>query len=153
MAPQPTQSATFEAHIVELQLLEGRRAAVDAAMWQAPTIAFAGQAFLLQILVDKDIGWVLGTAIALVGVVASLGVGLVLFNLRVLEATLSERVTGVAKALGLDDPRVKGLGSDGSAAGDATWHPLNVGASGLAAVGMLLLAAVDVVALIVPRVS
>jgi hypothetical protein len=39
-----------------LQLLEDRRLAADASMWQAPSLTLVAQAFLLTILTNHDVG-------------------------------------------------------------------------------------------------
>jgi hypothetical protein len=46
-----------EGRAVFLDLLDRRRAANDAAMWQAPVVLTAAQAFLLQVLANQEIGW------------------------------------------------------------------------------------------------
>jgi hypothetical protein len=88
-----------------LQLLEGRRLALDSSMWEVPALTVAGQAFLLQVLTDPNLGWWVAVPVALAGVVASVAAGLSLWQQRDREVLHSKAVAALALDLGLGDPR------------------------------------------------
>jgi hypothetical protein len=69
----------------------------------------AGQAFLLRVLTDPDVGWWVAGAVALAGIVASIAAAFSLWHTRDREVTYSESVAADAIALGLGDPRRKEL--------------------------------------------
>jgi hypothetical protein len=56
-APTSDEPQEWAARTAVLSLLDRQRAISDAAMWQAPTITIAAQAFLLQILANQEIDW------------------------------------------------------------------------------------------------
>ena len=86
-----------------MALLEGRRLAIDASMWQAPTLTLVAQAFLLGVLTDKAVGWAVAVSVAVAGVLASGTSMFALWQLRDRERHFSERVREHAKALDLGD--------------------------------------------------
>jgi hypothetical protein len=77
---------------LRVQLLEGRRAALDASMWQVPALIVAGQAFLLQVLTDKGVGWWVAAPVAAAGALASVTAGLALWQQRDRELLYSNAV-------------------------------------------------------------
>jgi hypothetical protein len=90
-----------------LSLLESRRAGVEAAQWQPPTLTIAAQAFLLFVLTDDRIGddallWIL-----FAGVTACLAAILSIVRLRARELLYSEAIGYVCAqtAYELPDPR------------------------------------------------
>jgi hypothetical protein len=56
-AANTRKPSKWEASTTRLGLLNHQRATSDAAMWQAPVIMIAAQAFLLQIVADERIDW------------------------------------------------------------------------------------------------
>jgi hypothetical protein len=87
-----------------LLLLEGRRLAYDAAMWQAPTLVLVVQAFLLAVLTDPGVDSTVALFVAIAGVAALLVAGIALWQLHDRERHYSERVTAQALGLTLGDP-------------------------------------------------
>jgi hypothetical protein len=87
-----------------LLLLEGRRLAYDAAMWQAPTLVLIVQGFLLAVLTNSGVRFTVAVFVALAGVAALLVAGLALWQLHDREHHFSERVTAHAIGLTLGDP-------------------------------------------------
>jgi hypothetical protein len=87
-----------------LQLLEGRRLAIDGSMWQAPTLTLVAQAFLLGVLTNRSVGWAIAAAVAVAGVFALATAMLALWLLHDRERHFAERVKDHAVALGLGDP-------------------------------------------------
>jgi hypothetical protein len=92
-----------------LQLLEGRRLALDESMWQVPALTVAGQAFLLQVLTDGAVGWDVAVPVMLAGATASAAAGLSLLQQWDREQLHSTIVADVAQDLDLGDPRRKAL--------------------------------------------
>jgi hypothetical protein len=87
-----------------LPVLEGRRLATDNSMWQAPTLTLVAQAFLLGVLTDRNVGWAVGSAVAVAGVLALATAMLALWLLHDRERHFAERVKDQAVELGLGDP-------------------------------------------------
>jgi hypothetical protein len=94
---------TDEEHARALTLLEGRRLAIDASMWQAPTLTLVAQAFLLEVLTDDKVGWVVGAFVALAGVLACSAAIVALWLLRDREVAFSKRITLHTDALNLEE--------------------------------------------------
>jgi hypothetical protein len=86
-----------------VNLLEGRRAAIEQSQWQAPTLTIAAQAFLLAVLTDdavpKSARWVILAA----GVLACLSAMLALIRLRAREVLYSEAVSAACDTADLSD--------------------------------------------------
>jgi hypothetical protein len=102
-----------------LQLLEGRRLAIDAAMWQGPTLTLVAQAFLLVVLTDSHVKLTVAIFVALAGIVALVVVGVSLMAQRGREVELSRRIEDHASAVGLPElrrPRTRGR---------SWWRPLD----------------------------
>ena len=89
---------------LKLGLLEGRRAASDGFMWQAPVLTLAVQAFLLRILAD-DISSVVATAVAVGGALATSAAALALFLLHDRELSFGERVDELTAEMKLGEIR------------------------------------------------
>ena len=87
-----------------LTLLEGRRQELAGAMWQAPSLTFVAQAFLLGVLTRETVGWAVAIPIAAAGVIATLTAMYALVLLRDREVHFGERVRSLALGLGLGDP-------------------------------------------------
>ncbi len=92
-----------------LTLLEGRRVALEQAMWQAPTLTIAAQAFLLAVLTDSQVADTARLWILVAGIAACVAAALALVRLRVREVTYSEAVGFVCEKRCLPDPRPFGL--------------------------------------------
>jgi hypothetical protein len=75
-----------------LDLLERRRGGIEQAMWQAPTITIAGQAFLLQVLTTPDVRQGARTVVMAAGVMACTAAVLSLLRLRAREVQYAEAV-------------------------------------------------------------
>ena len=88
-----------------LRLLEGRRLAIDAAMWQGPTLTLVAQAFLLGVLTDAHVKLAVAIAVALAGVVVVVVAGVSLMAQRGREVELSRRIEEHASAVGLPELR------------------------------------------------
>lgn len=127
-------------------LLEGRRLAVDASMWQAPTLTIVGQAFILRVLTDHHVGWGVATLAAAAGVLATITVGVSLAQQRDREQLLSERIAREGQALRWPDARRQAL------ARSRCWaHPLEWSSRWLWGITIAVFGVADVVALIVGR--
>ena len=94
-----------------LELLERRRLQTDATLWQIPGLTVAGQAFLLQVLVDDATSGTTAVAAAVAGILATLATGLALWHQVASERLLNREVAALA-----DD---EGLGNTGS--GEDFW--------------------------------
>jgi len=88
-----------------LQLLEQRRLAFDAMMWEVPALTVAGQAFLLQVVTSDTVGWTVALPVAIAGVIASAATGLSLWQQGAAERLHSEEVAELAEEVGIGDPR------------------------------------------------
>jgi hypothetical protein len=99
-----------------LTLLEGGRQEHAAAMWQAPSLTFVAQAFLLGVLTREGVGWAVAISIAAAGVIATLTAMYALWLLSDREGHFGERVKSLALALGLGNPNRKSRRS--------AWHVL-----------------------------
>jgi hypothetical protein len=102
-----------------MQLLEGRRLAIEASMWQAPTLTIVGQAFILGVLTNRRVGLPVALLVASAGVLVSFATALALWQQRDRETLFSERIKDHASGLGWPDPRRQHLGRSRGA-----WHPL-----------------------------
>jgi hypothetical protein len=88
-----------------VNLLEGRRAAIEQSQWQAPTLTIAAQAFLLSVLTDEDVSTTARKAILVAGVIACVAAALALVRLRAREVLYSEAVSYACDQAELPDPR------------------------------------------------
>jgi hypothetical protein len=88
-----------------LDHLERRRNAHDQAMWQAPALTIAGQAFLLRVLADEGVEWWARAVVLLAGILATLAAALAIRHLRKREKEYSRRIEALSQRVGLDDPR------------------------------------------------
>lgn len=95
---------TEDQHEKALDLLEGRRLAIDASMWQAPTLTLVAQVFLLQVLTNGAVRWAVAISVAVAGVAASVTAMFALWQLHFREREFSKRVTHHASKLGISDP-------------------------------------------------
>jgi hypothetical protein len=126
-----------------LTLLESRRLAIDQSMWQAPTLTLVAQAFLLGVLTDQNVGWVVAAVVAGAGVVAVGVAMLALWLLHDRELDFGRRVEAHAKALGLGNPNRQHHRRKG--------HPLEWKGRWVWGLVLLLFAIADIVALIFTR--
>jgi hypothetical protein len=88
-----------------LSLLEARRGLAEQAMWQAPTVTIAAQAFLLVVLTDDTVSGVARFWILVAGVAACLAAILSLIRLRAREILYSEGLAAACETAGVPDPR------------------------------------------------
>jgi hypothetical protein len=89
-----------------LGVLETRRGAFDQAMWHAPALTIAAQAFLLIVLTDRSVdGWA-RAGILVAGVVATTAAVLSLLRLRAREVQYSKAIAYFFDSFGLPDPRI-----------------------------------------------
>jgi hypothetical protein len=100
---QPGQDR--EAAFAFVNLLEGRRASIEQAQWQAPTLTIAAQAFLLAVLTDSSVSSTARWFILVAGVLACLAAVLALVRLRAREVLYSEAVSAACTEARLPDPR------------------------------------------------
>jgi hypothetical protein len=87
-----------------LDQLERRRHAYDQAMWQAPALTIAGQAFLLRVLADEGLEWWARAVVLAAGMLATLAAAVGLVQLRRREVDYSRRITALCAHVGLGDP-------------------------------------------------
>jgi hypothetical protein len=127
-----------------LELLEGRRLATDASMWQAPSLTLVAQAFLLAILTDDDVGWTVASFVAGAGVLACLTAILALWLLHDREYDFGERVRVHAEELRLGNP-------NRTPKDRSKWHPLEWKGRDLWSIALAAFIVADVVALFVTR--
>lgn len=92
-----------------LDFLERRRSSLADAMWQAPGLTVAAQAFLLQVLTDPSISDATRLAILFAGLAAVLASTASLLRLRVREVQFSEAFANRSAAIGLSDVRPDAL--------------------------------------------
>jgi hypothetical protein len=90
-----------------LDLLDRRRAANDAAMWQAPVVLTAAQAFLLQVLANQEIGWAARLIVLVAGIGVTVAALLTLIRGRTREVEFSETVDFYLQRFGA--PRIAAL--------------------------------------------
>lgn len=88
-----------------LDHLERRRTAHDQAMWQAPALTIAGQAFLLQVLADEGLECLARLAVLVAGLLATWAAGWAIFHLRKREKEYSKRIETLSGRIGIEDPR------------------------------------------------
>jgi len=88
-----------------LDHLEQRRAGLDVAMWQAPALTFAAQAFLLQVLTNENVHWVARIFILAAGVASSVAALASLIRGRAREVLYSDALASYFEAFGLPDTR------------------------------------------------
>jgi hypothetical protein len=112
---------TPEAAARAVQLLEGRRSAADQAMWQAPTLTFAAQAFLLAVLTNRSVPAGARVVALAAGVAACLTAIFALFRLRAREVQHSNAIRFYCETAGIPDPRPLTLPSRPLPAHDLTW--------------------------------
>ena len=77
-------------------LLEGRRLAVDGAMWQAPTLTLVAQVFLLGVLTDGSVRFAIALFVALAGLTALVVVAVSLWQQRDRETTVRRYIDDAA---------------------------------------------------------
>jgi hypothetical protein len=115
---------------VYLDFLDRRRAAAEQAMWQAPALMIAAQAFLLQVLTDTAVDWWGRVVVLIAGLVAIAAAAASLLRLRARELRFSEAFAVYSAAVGMRDVRPdklpaasEGEGWDGRArrAGASDW--------------------------------
>jgi hypothetical protein len=104
MSANPPQSAEERA-LVTLGQLEQRRSENDRAMWLAPVITMAAQAFLLQILSDRSVPLGARLAVLLAGAAATLAACWTLLRAHSREVLYSETIQLRSRELGLVDVR------------------------------------------------
>ena len=101
-----TKGGTDPQRLGELQeLLEGRRRAIDAAMWQVPGLTMAGQAFLLPVIANKSVSFSVALLAALAGIAATVAAGVALWQQVALERMLNGYVAAIAEDQGLGRTR------------------------------------------------
>jgi hypothetical protein len=101
-ADDVSSSTTGEPASVQLlEILERRRLAVDASMWQIPGLAVAGQAFLLQVIANPAVPRYPALMLAIAGAAATLAAALALTRLIEVQLVLAQHVAVHAKRLGL----------------------------------------------------
>jgi hypothetical protein len=88
-----------------LDHLERRRGALDAALWQAPALTIAAQAFLLRVLTDPSLDPIAGGFILAAGVVASWAAVRSLLRGRAREVWYSDAIAHYLETFGLPDTR------------------------------------------------
>jgi hypothetical protein len=88
-----------------LDHLERRRASYGEAMWQAPALTVAGQAFLLQVLTNSKVNCWAQLAVLIAGLAAIAAAVASLLQLRRREVQYSERIGRLFAAMGSRDPR------------------------------------------------
>jgi len=144
MPPEPPTDdngiSEWERHKLRLTVLEGRRAAADGFMWQAPVLTLAVQAFLLRILATESDA-VIATAIAAAGVLATITATLALFILHDREVGFGQRIEEEAEALGLGSLRRQ------RPPGRSDEHPLELAGYVVWTVVLVSFAIVDLVVL------
>jgi hypothetical protein len=85
--------------------LESRRAGIEAAQWQPPTLTIAAQAFLLFVLTNKEISKFALLCILVAGITACLAAILSIVRLRAREVLYSEAIAQACDDANLPDPR------------------------------------------------
>jgi len=147
MEPEPTATPSTPSGATHaraddeaLHLLEGRRLAYDAAMWQAPALTLVAQAFLLSVLTNANVKPGVAVAITVAGVLMLVIVGLALWQLHDRERHFSKRIRRQTLALGHADPNRSTQRS--------RWHPLEWQGWRLWAVPFLAFVVTDVLALL-----
>jgi hypothetical protein len=144
LAKNVTRDLSPEDHFRIVEMLEGRRTALAAEMWQPPALTLAGQAFLLQVLANTDLDWWAALPIMLAGVVASVTVWVSLAQQRDREVTHGEEIANrMAKDLGWPELRRYELPS----APERKWkrvHPQEWGTRKMWMATMFLFGAADV---------
>jgi cation transport ATPase len=99
-----------EADAALLEHLERRRHAYDQAMWQAPALTIAGQAFLLAVLTDQSVDrFVVRLLVLVAGVAAVFAAICSLARLRSREVLYSEAIAAHSEELGIGDMRPPAL--------------------------------------------
>lgn len=110
--------------LTKLNQLEQRRAENDRAMWLAPVITMAAQAFLLQILSDPGVPRGGRLAVLVAGATATLAASWTILRARSREVLYSEAIHEQALDLGLDDVRPSALVRPERLSG-TTWRSLD----------------------------
>jgi hypothetical protein len=95
--PEPSQR-----DVLLLDHLERRRGMHETAMWQAPTLTIAAQAFLLQVLTAADVPTVTRIMVMVAGVLACGTAILALLMLRNREVEYAEAFARHSKAVLVD---------------------------------------------------
>jgi hypothetical protein len=95
-----------------LEHLERRRSEYNAATWQAPTLTFAGQAFLLIVLSDGGLDRAARLIVLIAGITATLAALVSLRRLLARERLYSEAIAARLRALGVGDPRPADIEKD-----------------------------------------
>lgn len=90
-----------EQRFERLLILENRRLGIDSLLGQMPALIVAAQSFLLIVLTQEGLCWVVRWVIALAGVTASCVAGIAVAIQRDREVQFSELVTAEGDALGL----------------------------------------------------
>jgi hypothetical protein len=88
-----------------MTLLEARRIAVDASLWQTPGLLIAAQAFLLIVIADRRVGWWPAAGATAAGLTISVVAWISLRRQVRVEHVLSAEVSNHAIALYAQDPR------------------------------------------------
>jgi hypothetical protein len=88
-----------------LDHVERRRASHGEAMWQAPALTIAGQAFLLQVITNSKVDGVARLAVLLAGLAAISAAVASLVQLRKREVDYSERIGALFAEKQSGDPR------------------------------------------------
>jgi hypothetical protein len=85
--------------------LERRRAVSDQAMWLAPVLVVAGQAFLLQVLSTDSLGALARAPVLLAGLVATLAALVALLRGHAREVEYSEAIAHYTDGAGFPELR------------------------------------------------
>ncbi len=103
--------AEHERTLTLLDHLERRRGVLEQAMWQAPTLTIAAQAFLLFVLTGSAIDATARKFVLVAGIAACAAAVISLLRLRQREVRYSEAIAYYLNTLGISDPRPDGLPS------------------------------------------
>lgn len=104
MAGEPSEREWSQGDVLLLDHLERRRAGYGDGMWQAPALTIAGQAFLLQVITNSEVGCAARAFVLFAGLVALTAAVLSLVRVLKREVEYSERITALFAANGGGDP-------------------------------------------------
>ena len=103
--PKPLTREERDSALLFLDHLEGRRQELATAMWQAPGLTIAAQAFLLIVLTDESVDERASKWILVAGLAAVVAAICALLRLRQREVLYSDAVAYWLDLLGAEDPR------------------------------------------------
>jgi hypothetical protein len=101
--------AEHERTLTLLDHLERRRSVLEQAMWQAPTLTIAAQAFLLFVLAGSAIDATARKVVLVAGIAACFAAVISLLRLHEREVRYSEAIAHYLNTLGIADPRPDAL--------------------------------------------